>query len=129
MLASVDLLLHGSVCETFGFVIAETLASGTPAVVPNAGAAPHMVGEDCAAIYAATASAQEIAHAAQRMLAADRDQVRRAATARSREHPTMDHHFEQLFTLYASWLDRSHAHSKERGTLRGADILPAASFP
>jgi alpha-1,6-mannosyltransferase len=100
MLASVDLLLHGSVCETFGFVIAETLASGTPAVVPNAGAAPHMVNRDAAGVYAVDASAREVASAARRMLLQSRGAVSLAATARSRAHPSMDAHFEQLFLLY-----------------------------
>jgi alpha-1,6-mannosyltransferase len=104
MLASVDLLLHASMCETFGFVIAETLASGTPAVVPNAGAAPHMVSAACAEVYAVDATAREIASAARDVLQRPRDQVRRAAVERSRVHPTMDTHFEQLFALYTAQL-------------------------
>ena len=100
MLASVDLLLHGSVCETFGFVIAETLASGTPAVVPNAGAAPHMVDRGCAVVYPVAAGAREVARAARHMLVRNRSEVALAATARSSAHPTMDAHFEQLFALY-----------------------------
>lgn len=100
MLASVDLLLHGSVCETFGFVIAETLASGTPVVVPDAGAAPHMVDPACAAIYEPDAGPQEIAAAAHALL--DRDPSTLAAAAReaAARHPTMDEHFEHLFDLY-----------------------------
>jgi alpha-1,6-mannosyltransferase len=100
LLASVDLLLHGSPCETFGFVIAETLLSGTPAVVPNAGAAPHMVAPGCAEIYGELAGADEIAAAAERMLRLPREDVRAAALATAGRHPTMDQHFERLFALY-----------------------------
>ncbi|MET0286142.1 MAG: glycosyltransferase [Polyangiales bacterium] len=100
LLASVDLLLHGSVCETFGFVIAETLLSGTPAVVPNAGAAPHMVAPGCAEVYAADADATTIAGAAERMLTLPRADVRTAALATAKRHPTMDQHFERLLGLY-----------------------------
>jgi alpha-1,6-mannosyltransferase len=101
LLASVDLLLHGSVCETFGFVIAETLLSGTPVIVPNAGAAPHMVAPGCAEVYAELAEGAEIASAAARMLSLPRDRVREAALQAAARHPTMDGHFERLFSLYA----------------------------
>lgn len=100
LLASVDLLLHGSPCETFGFVIAETLLSGTPAVVPNAGAAPHMVAPGCAEVYPELASAREVAGAAERMLRLPRAAVRSAALATAGRHPTMDEHFTRLFALY-----------------------------
>ena len=100
LLASVDLLLHGSRCETFGFVLAETLASGTPVVVPDAGASPHMVSEGCAAIYAADATPEQIARAAQRMLDAERPPVRAAAIATARRHPSVQGHFDALFALY-----------------------------
>ncbi|MET0340878.1 MAG: glycosyltransferase [Polyangiales bacterium] len=107
LLASVDLLLHASRCETFGFVLAETLASGTPVVVPDAGAAPHMVSEGCAAIYAAEGGPSAIAAAAQQMLDADRDAVRDAAVAHAAKHPSVEGHFEHLFALYTRLLGKS----------------------
>jgi alpha-1,6-mannosyltransferase len=42
LLASVDLLAHGSSCETFGFLLAECLASGTPLVAPDRGGAADL---------------------------------------------------------------------------------------
>jgi alpha-1,6-mannosyltransferase len=127
MLACVDLLLHGSVCETFGFVIAETLASGTPAVVPDAGAAPHMVSPACAQVYAVDATARAIAHAAQHMLRQERDVVRRAAVERSRVHPTMDTHFEQLFALYTARLaDASDTNPRGCSTHGRGALSPSA---
>jgi alpha-1,6-mannosyltransferase len=110
MLASVDLLLHGSQCETFGFVLAETLASGTPVVVPDAGAAPHMVEPACAAVYPIGADAPAIARAAHALLSREPSGVQAAAVARARLHPTMEQHFEQLFELYTDRLGaRTHA--------------------
>jgi len=37
LLESVDVLVHGSTCETFGFLLVECLSSGTPLVAPDAG--------------------------------------------------------------------------------------------
>lgn len=110
LLASVDLLLHASRCETFGFVLAETLASGTPVVVPDAGAAPHMVNARCAAVYPAEGGPAAIAEAAQKMLNADRARVREAAIAHAATHPSVEQHFDGLFALYARLLkDRARA--------------------
>ncbi|HEY6877149.1 MAG TPA: glycosyltransferase [Polyangiales bacterium] len=120
LLASVDLLLHGSVCETFGFVIAETLLSGTPAVVPGAGAAPHMVAPGCAEVYAPLAEPQVIAAAAERMLRAPREQVRASALATAGRHPTMDQHFERLFALYGRLSD-----APRRGARVSNDWVPS----
>jgi len=107
-------LLHASRCETFGFVLAETLASGTPVVVPDAGAAPHMVDADCAAIYPAEATPAVIAHAAQRMLDADRARVRAAAIAAARSHPSVEGHFDALFALYTRLTTCSRGSSPDR---------------
>jgi alpha-1,6-mannosyltransferase len=104
LLASVDLLLHGSACETFGFVIAETLASGTPVVVPDAGAAPHMVQSSCAQIYDAEGGPSDIAEATRRVLLRDRALVRAAAQRAAARHPTVDGHFDALFSLYERML-------------------------
>ena len=46
ILATADALIHGSLCETYGFVLAETLASGTPFVVPDWGGARALAGPD-----------------------------------------------------------------------------------
>lgn len=129
LLASADLLLHGSACETFGFVIAETLLSGTPAVVPNAGAAPHMVDDACAGVYEVDAEARDIARVAERVLARERHEVSRAAVACARQHPTMDAHFEQLFALYAEQLHDAPALRPGRASLRRRAETRAASVP
>ncbi len=45
-MASADALVHGCPYETYGLSIAEALASGLPAVVPDEGGAAEMLGED-----------------------------------------------------------------------------------
>src|SRR5690606_31830207 len=91
-------------CETFGFVLAEALRSATPVVVPNRGAAPHMVSEECAGIYEATAGGAEIARAARAVLARDRAEVERAALDAAARHPSVEQHFDALFALYSTML-------------------------
>jgi alpha-1,6-mannosyltransferase len=105
VLASVDLLLHGSRCETYGFVVAETLASGTPVVVPAAGGAGALAHPDYAETYAATADANEVARAVQRLLARPRDELGRAALQAAATFPSSEQHFEDLFALYRRLLD------------------------
>jgi alpha-1,6-mannosyltransferase len=116
LLASADLLLHGSVGETFGFVLAETLASGTPVVVPDAGASPHMVGADCAQVYRADAGPVEIAAAARRVLSWDRATVQSAAQRCARQHPHIDQHFDRLLALYSEALSQSPAPGSQRAS-------------
>ncbi len=45
--SSVDVYVHLSREDTFGKVIAEALACGTPAIVYNATACPELIGENC----------------------------------------------------------------------------------
>ena len=47
ILASADALVHAGDQETFGLVILEAMASGTPVVVVKAGALPELVPDDC----------------------------------------------------------------------------------
>lgn len=109
ILASVDALVHGSVCETFGFVIAETLASGTPVVVPDEGGAPALARPGCAEVYRAHAGKQAVADAIRRVLVRPCDELEAAAIEAAAEHPSMDQHFERLFELYDQMLSRREA--------------------
>jgi alpha-1,6-mannosyltransferase len=118
ILASVDALVHGSLGETFGFVIAEALASGTPVVVPDEGGAPELVDSSCAAIYPACADASAIACALEDLLARPRAALRNAARTAAQRQPHGDQHFDELFALYASML-------KDRADPRAARRAPA----
>ena len=104
VLASVDLLLHGSLGETYGFVIAEALASGTPVVVPQAGGAGALAHPDYSETYTARDGADGVARAVQRLLARPRDELQRAALLAAATFPSSEQHFDDLFALYARLL-------------------------
>jgi alpha-1,6-mannosyltransferase len=119
VLASVDLLLHGSLCETYGFVVAETLASGTPVVVPAAGGAGALAQPDYAETYAAHDGAEGVARAVQRLLARPRHELGRAALRAAATFPSSERHFEHLFALYADLLaERAARRCGESTTVR-----------
>ena len=105
VLASVDLLLHGSLCETYGFVVAETLASGTPVVVPQAGGAGALAHPDYSESYAAGDGPEGVARAVQRLLGRPKDELRRAALLAAATFPSSEQHFRDLFDLYARLLE------------------------
>lgn len=107
ILASADVLIHGSRCETYGFVLVEALASGTPIVVPDAGGAAHAGSADCAELYAADAGEQDVAAAIERMLDRPREETRRAACAAAAKHPSKQGHFDRLFDVYEGRLQRT----------------------
>jgi alpha-1,6-mannosyltransferase len=120
VLASVDLLLHGSLCETYGFVVAETLASGTPVVVPRAGGAGALSHPDYSETYAATDRAEAVARAVQRLLSRPRAELGRAALLATATFPSSEQHFEDLFSLYSRLLE-----DRQR---RGCGAPATASF-
>jgi alpha-1,6-mannosyltransferase len=106
VLASVDLLLHGSVAETYGFVLAETLASGTPIVVPRAGGAGAFAHPDYSESYDPREDADGVARAVQRLLARPREKLSDAALRAAATFPSSERHFEQLFALYTRLVER-----------------------
>jgi alpha-1,6-mannosyltransferase len=127
VLASVDLLLHGSACETYGFVVAETLASGTPVVVPDAGGAGALAHPDYAETYAARADAQGVARAVQRLLARPRLRLAQAALRAAVTFPSSEQHFEHLFALYARLLvERARRRAGEPATGERAQCAATA---
>jgi alpha-1,6-mannosyltransferase len=104
LLASVDALAHGSTCETFGFLLAECLASGTPIVAPDAGGAADLSEPGWSERYPAYAGPEDVAVATDRLLSRPRAELSRAATERARMLPTTEDHFRALFELYAERL-------------------------
>jgi len=99
-LASADALLHGSAAETFGFVVAEALCSGTPAVVPNRGGAFELVDASCAEIYE-PGDSQGCAEAVIRLLSRDRRTLGAAALKLAEGRViTQNEHFVRLFAAY-----------------------------
>jgi alpha-1,6-mannosyltransferase len=104
LLASVDALVHGSTCETFGFLLAECLASGTPIVVPDAGGAADLAEPGWSERYPAYAGPEPIAVAIERLLGRPRSELRERARERAEALPTTEEHFRKLFGLYAERL-------------------------
>lgn len=104
ILASVDCLIHGALAETYGFVIAESLASGTPVVAPAAGGAGALVDPSCGELYSADANAHEVARAVHRLLSRPLAALSQAALRVADTIPSSDDHFRCLFDLYARLL-------------------------
>lgn len=117
ILASVDALVHASLCETYGFVIAETLASGTPVVLPREGGAGAFADPQATEPYDPEAGPDEVADALDRLLDRDPGTLAAAARALAATQPTMDDHFDELFALY----DRMLA-AKALGDVRQAGV-------
>jgi alpha-1,6-mannosyltransferase len=101
LLASVDVLAHGSLCETFGFLLAECLASGTPVVVPDRGGAADLANGNFAEHYAAFAGPAAVAGAIGRLFARPRSDLSRVAAERALRIPSTRSHFASLFAKYA----------------------------
>jgi len=116
MIASADVLLHGSSAETYGFVVAEALHCGTPVVVPESGGAADLAGPDFAAAYPA-GNAKAAASALLALLARDRESLSRAAlqSAQSRIG-NIESHFENLFALYDEAVRSKRAAGRPQGS-------------
>ncbi len=104
LLASADALVHGCPCETFGFSVAEALASGVPVVVPDAGGASDFVGGAYGERFAAEGTAVDIAVATRRLLRRPRASAAQAAFEASRRVGPAEAHFDALFALYRARL-------------------------
>ena len=100
VMASADALIHGSAAETFGLVLAEALCSGTPLIVPDAGASATFAGHGYAETYRA-GDAADGAAAILRLLSGDRKAQSQAARAAADTRVyTVEQHFEKLFEIY-----------------------------
>lgn len=108
LMASADMLAHGSAAETFGLVTAEARASGLPLVLPDEGAANDLADPAYAETYR-TGDRRSAADAIRRMLARDPATLRRATGAAAAAARTLDEHFIDLFDSYAMMLERREA--------------------
>lgn len=100
LLATVDALVHGSPCETFGFVLAEAMASGTPLVVPDAGGAAALAGPGFSERYPPFSGPKAIEAAIRRLLERPGSGLRTAARETANKIPSTEDHFRNLFRLY-----------------------------
>jgi alpha-1,6-mannosyltransferase len=100
VIASADGMIHGSAAETFGLVLAEALCSGTPVIVPDAGASATFAGPGYAETYR-PGDAADGAAAILALVAGDRAvQARAALTAADARVNSVEQHFETLFQIY-----------------------------
>ena len=99
LLASADVLLHGSGSETYGLAVAEALCCGTPIVVPDQGGAADLAGPDYSEIYA-TGNAGAAAEALLKLLSRPEEALRAGAREAAKNITSMDTHFDNLFALY-----------------------------
>ncbi len=102
ILATADVLLHGSICETYGFVLAETMASGTPLVAPDGGGARALAGPEYSELYPGLAGPDAIESALERLFDRSPTELSRAARAAGLAQPHTREHFQGLFSLYES---------------------------
>ena len=104
-IAGADALLHGCPHETFGIAVAEAVASATPVVVPDEGAASELAHAGCSETYA-SGDAEACAAATLRLLARRGPAVRDAARRASLTIGSTREHFERLLTHYRELLHR-----------------------
>lgn len=98
VLASADLLLHGSSAETYGMTPAEARASGLPIIVPDDGAAIDQLTPGAGLAYTAgdhASIAETVVKAIDTL-----PSLRAAALHDVPNVEEMDTHFEELFALY-----------------------------
>lgn len=100
VLATADAFVHGSASETFGFGLCEALASGTPIVVADAGAAAFQGDATCREVYPAYDGPEAVAAAVARLIARPEAAVRVAAARWGGGVPTLGQHFDLLFAHY-----------------------------
>lgn len=103
--ATADGFLHGSAAETYGLVVSEALAAGTPLIVPAAGGAGELARPEYAETYPA-GDAAGCGAAITRFLDRDPIALRSAAAEAGRHVRTLDAHFRDLFAHYAALLRR-----------------------
>ncbi len=101
-LASVDALVHGCPHETFGFAVAEALASGVGVVVPDGGGAAEFAARDAAERYPVEGSAVDIAVATDRLLRRPWGERVEGAVRAAARVPHARDHFDALFARYAA---------------------------
>jgi alpha-1,6-mannosyltransferase len=91
--ASADLFVHGSAAETYGLAVAEAMASGLTAVIPDVGGAADLAVRGSSKLYR-TGDAADGARAILAALAGETDPPTAPPPA------SLDDHFTALFGLY-----------------------------
>jgi alpha-1,6-mannosyltransferase len=98
-LASADLLIHGCPFETFGLGVAEALACGLPAVLPDEGGAAEQASAESTILYR-SGDADACASAIESMLARDRIELRTRARKSATRVGSVEDHFAAMMRTY-----------------------------
>jgi alpha-1,6-mannosyltransferase len=113
-LASADLLVHACPCETYGLGVAEAVACGLPAVVPDEGGAAESIDPASSEVYASL-DAAACAGAIERLLERDPEELRTRALAAAECVPTLSQHFAAVLATYSELLDeKAQRHARSR---------------
>ncbi|MDX2055477.1 MAG: glycosyltransferase [Polyangiaceae bacterium] len=104
LLASVDVVLQGSMCETFGFFPSEALASGVPLVVPDQGGAAFLGDPSCVVQYPSFGGASAVAAAIENILQRPRKDLQLGAIQAAHAIPESREHYQNLFRFYEEQL-------------------------
>ncbi len=102
-LASADLLIHACPFETFGLGVAEAIAAGVPAVLPDRGGAAEQTFGPSVVLYPSL-EPEALAEAASVMLSRPAAERRAQALETAGRVPSIDDHFHALFARYAELL-------------------------
>lgn len=98
-LASADLLIHGCPFETFGLGVAEALACGLPAVLPDQGGAAEQASPESTMLYE-SGNVDACASAIEEMLARDRAELRARARRAAKNVGSVTDHFATMLSTY-----------------------------
>jgi alpha-1,6-mannosyltransferase len=105
-LASADLLIHGCPFETFGLGVAEALACGLPAVLPDEGGAAEQASPESTLLYR-SGDADACARAIEAMLARDPIELRAHARRSAEKVGSVEDHFATMLNVYEALLARN----------------------
>ena len=98
-LASADLLIHGCPFETFGLGVAEALACGVPAVLPDEGGAAEQASPESTMLYR-SGDAEACAIAIETMIARDPFELRQMAAQSAVRVKSVEDHFREMLGIY-----------------------------
>lgn len=103
-LASSDVLIHGCPFETFGLGVAEALACGLPAVLPDEGGAAEQAKPASTILYE-SGNADACADAIGILLGRDRLELRTKAVDAASDVASVEDHFRHMFAIYEELLE------------------------
>ena len=91
--------------ETFGRVVIEAYAAGTPVIVSNIGAIAELVPDDSTGILFSPGNSQELANAVNHLAARDPKDLRTAARSRYENKYSAEANYRMMMEIYQSVLE------------------------